>query len=66
VSTAQALRGYLSSPRDPGGPQRLIEPGAPADLALLDRSVAAALADPAQVRVQLTAVGGSVVHEVMS
>jgi predicted amidohydrolase YtcJ len=66
VSTAQALRGYLSSPRDPGGPERLIAPGAPADLALLDRSVAAALADPAQVRVQLTAVGGSVVHEVMS
>lgn len=62
VSAAEALRGYLSPPDDPGGPARTPRTGAPADLCLLDRPLAEALAAPRDVRVLLTCVAGRVIH----
>ena len=43
---AEALDAYLAGPADPGGAPRRIRPGAPADLVLLDRPLAEALAAP--------------------
>jgi predicted amidohydrolase YtcJ len=58
VSTRAALRGYLSRAEEPGGPERRVAAGSPADLALLDRPLAAALAGPRDVTVRATFVGG--------
>jgi predicted amidohydrolase YtcJ len=58
VTAWTALRGYLTSSTDPGGPERKVAPGADADLALLDRPLAAALDDPADVRVRLSTIEG--------
>jgi predicted amidohydrolase YtcJ len=65
VGAWQALRGFLTSPEDPGGAERTVAPGERADLALLDQPLAAALAAPADVRVAMTAIGGRVVHWTM-
>jgi predicted amidohydrolase YtcJ len=43
---AEALDAYLAGPADPGGAPRRIRPGARADLVLLDRPLAEALAGP--------------------
>ena len=40
-----ALAAYLAPPEDPGGPPRRVHAGAPADLILLDRPLATALAE---------------------
>ncbi len=58
VTAWTALRAYLTSPTDPGGRERLVADGADGDLALLDRPLAAALDQPADVRVRLTTVNG--------
>jgi predicted amidohydrolase YtcJ len=46
VEARTALTGYLTAPDDPGGAVRRVEPGAPADLVLLDRPLASALENP--------------------
>jgi predicted amidohydrolase YtcJ len=61
VDACSALRGYLSSPHDPGGPACVLAAGARADLALLDRPLADALAKPADVHVVATVAGGQLV-----
>jgi predicted amidohydrolase YtcJ len=58
VDALTALRGYLGAPDDPGGPPRSVRAGAPADLCLLDRPLADALARPAEVGIELTLIGG--------
>lgn len=61
VPAAEALRGYLAAPDDPGGAPRAIVPGAAADLCLLDRPLAQVYADIGAVQVQHTLVNGRVV-----
>ncbi|HLS76494.1 MAG TPA: amidohydrolase family protein [Nocardia sp.] len=61
LTVTQALRAYLASPGDPGGPARTIRPGAPADLVLLDRPLGEAVradADP----VRATMIRGDIHH----
>ena len=55
---ARALDAYLSAPGDPGGPPRRVRPGALADLVLLDRPMAAALAAPTPDTVRAVLIGG--------
>lgn len=57
-----ALDRLLSAPLDPGGPPRRIEVGAPADLCLLGRPLAAVLDDPPSAPVRATWIDGRVVH----
>jgi predicted amidohydrolase YtcJ len=54
VSAWEALRGYLTRPDDPGGPERKVAVGEPADLVLLDRPLADALARPGEVTARAT------------
>jgi predicted amidohydrolase YtcJ len=58
VSAQQALRGYLGSPGDPGGPHRTVCVGGPADLVLLDAPLGQALAAPSKEHVAATIIGG--------
>lgn len=58
-----ALDLFLSPLEAPGAPARRIAVGAPADLCLLDRDHAAALAAPGTVRVQLTLAAGVPIHD---
>jgi predicted amidohydrolase YtcJ len=59
ISSPRALELFLGDPRAPGGPPRRVEVGARADLCLLDRPLADALAAPDEVRVAHTVIGGS-------
>ncbi len=56
----EALALFLSPLDEPGGPARRVEPGAPADLCLLDRPWRQARSDLAATRVAATLVGGRV------
>ena len=58
VTVRRALDLYTTAPDDPGGAPRRIVVGGPADVVLLDRSLADALADPARVRVRRTICAG--------
>jgi len=58
VPASAALAGYLSDPRDPGGPARLVTPGAPADLVLLDAPLADVLQEPSSEHVRAVLVRG--------
>ncbi len=58
VPAGAALCGYLGSAGDPGGTARSVVRGVPADLVLLDRPLAAALADPGSVSVRGTWISG--------
>lgn len=59
-----AALGLFLSPLDaPGTAPRRIVVGTPADLCLLDRDHAAALAAPGAIRVQLTLAGGVPIHD---
>lgn len=62
VHPAVALARFQSPPHDPGGPPRVIAPGVPADLFLADRPLRDVLADPGAVGVEVTWVGGEIVH----
>jgi predicted amidohydrolase YtcJ len=62
VTPAAALALYLAPLTHPGGPARRVAVGAPADCCLLDRPLAAALADPAFVTVVATTLGGRLTH----
>jgi predicted amidohydrolase YtcJ len=58
VSRDVALHGYLSAPRDPGGPARAVVVGAPADL------VVVVAADDERAQVTATIIDGRLVHHV--
>jgi predicted amidohydrolase YtcJ len=60
VDARTALSLFLSSARAPGGPPRHVEPGAPADLVLLDAPLGEALAEPSSERVRMTMRRGDV------
>jgi len=62
ITPTDALDRLLTAPTDPGGAPRRIEPGAPADLCLLDRPLADALADLPSERVRATWIDGALVH----
>lgn len=62
VDPVTALGLLLGRADDPGGPPRRIEPGAGADLCLLDAPLADALSEPSADRVRMTAVAGAVIH----
>lgn len=62
VPAATALRWYLTDPLDPGGPPRRVRVGSAADLCLLDVPLSEALAVPDVKHVQMTWVGGRLVH----
>ncbi|WP_433507661.1 amidohydrolase family protein [Pseudonocardia halophobica] len=58
VTARQALDAYLAAPDDPGGPPRTVRPGVAADLVLLHRPLAAALASPSAAAVRGTLIAG--------
>ncbi|GAA2879655.1 amidohydrolase family protein [Pseudonocardia halophobica] len=58
VPARQALVAYLAAPDDPGGPPRTVRPGVAADLVLLHRPLAAALASPSAAAVRGTLIAG--------
>ena len=58
LSPIRALELFLGRPDDPGGPTRRVEPGLPADLCLLDRPLATALAEPSAGHVRGTWIAG--------
>lgn len=59
VTTAHALRGYLTTLEAPGDAIRRVSVGSPADLCLLTSGIAQALHAPSADLVRLTLVGGS-------
>jgi predicted amidohydrolase YtcJ len=58
-----ALAGFLSAAHAPGTPQRNIEPGAPADLCLLDRAWQDARTNLHSHAVRLTLIAGEIAFE---
>ena len=62
VGAHQALALFLAPLDRPGGTARRIEPGALADLCLLDGPLAEVLADPSARRVRATWIGGTNAH----
>ncbi|MGH9135578.1 MAG: amidohydrolase family protein [Acidimicrobiales bacterium] len=58
VTARRALGLYLGDPTAPGGPERTVSVGAPADLCLLDRPLADALRGPVRNHVVQTWVRG--------
>lgn len=56
-----ALDLYLGRPDDPGGPPRPVAVGEPADLCLLNVTLAEALAAPTAEHVRATLIGGEIV-----
>lgn len=59
ISARSALRTYLSPPLDPGGVERRLAPGAPADLVLLHAPLAVALRAPDARCVRATWIAGA-------
>jgi predicted amidohydrolase YtcJ len=70
VEPEAALRSLLTDPLDPAGTPRAVEPGANADLVLLDtplrQSLAAVVAGTVANPVRMTLIGGRVVAGVVS
>jgi predicted amidohydrolase YtcJ len=64
VAASTALGLYLGPRGSPGAAPRRVEPGAPADLCLLDSPLAEALAAPSAERVRATFVAGEMVYQV--
>jgi predicted amidohydrolase YtcJ len=62
IDARAALGLYLGSFSEPAGPERAIAVGAPADLCLLDRPLAQALAAPDARNVRLTIARGEVIY----
>lgn len=58
ISPRRALGLFLGAPEAPGGPERRIEVGAPADLCLLDAPLVDALAEPSSTSVIATYISG--------
>ena len=63
VDARRALGLYLGRSGDPGGPERRVAVGEPADLCLLATPLAEALGDPNRVIVTATIVDGRVIHQ---
>lgn len=64
LDPAAALRLFLGALTDPGGPPRRVEPGAPADLVLLDRGLGDVLTQPRSDHVRATWIAGRAVFAV--
>jgi predicted amidohydrolase YtcJ len=62
LSRAQALALYTGPLESPGGPARMIHPGGPADLAILDRGWCEAARDLSAVRIRATLRCGEITH----
>ncbi len=62
VDARTALGWYLTDPTDPGGALRRVEPGAPADLCLLDVPLGEMLAAPDAAHVHATWIDGVMVR----
>lgn len=62
LTPIQALERYLAPLDDPGGAPRTVRVDAPADLVLLDRPLAVALAAPTAEAVRATVIGGRIVY----
>jgi predicted amidohydrolase YtcJ len=62
VTVSTAFDGFLAPLADPAGPPRVVRPGAPADLVVLQGSLRDCLADPDAERVRLVLKDGRVVH----
>ena len=62
VAPRTALERFLAPLDDPGGPPRRVVAGGAADLVLLDRPLAAVLADPVGTTVVTTWIGGHPAH----
>jgi predicted amidohydrolase YtcJ len=60
IGPRAALRAYLTSPEDPGGPVRRVRAGAPADLVLLRAPLAEALRRPDAALVRSVVVEGRI------
>jgi len=61
LTAAHALGRYSTPLHDPGGSPRTVAPGEPADLVLLNRSIAQMCAQPTAVGVRATLIGGRIV-----
>lgn len=61
VHPATTLAGFLSPLEAPGGPPRVVRPGAPADVCLMHEPLAATLDDPSSERVRLVVADGELV-----
>ena len=61
ITPLAALHAYLASPGDPGGPIRLVRPGATADLVLLHAPLAEALQRLDAALVRSVLIGGNLV-----
>jgi predicted amidohydrolase YtcJ len=61
VPAERALALFLTPPDAPGGTPRTVHVGAPADLCLLDESLADVLADPSSDHVAATVIAGKVI-----
>jgi hypothetical protein len=59
LEPAAALDLVLGPLEDPGGPTRRVQPGALADLCLLDVPLRTALRDPSSRHVAVTIAGGT-------
>jgi predicted amidohydrolase YtcJ len=62
VPPERALALFLTPPEDPGGPQRTVAVGQPADLVLLDAPLDHVLADPDAGHVVATVAAGREIH----
>jgi predicted amidohydrolase YtcJ len=62
VSPERALALFLTPLDDPGGTPRRVEPGAPADLCLLDGPLSQVLEGPSSDNVAATVIAGAVQH----
>ncbi|MFF7944684.1 amidohydrolase family protein [Nocardia gamkensis] len=60
LTAGRALRAYLGSPDDPGGPPRRLRAGAPADLVVLAVPLAQALSAPTADNVRATVIDGHI------
>jgi predicted amidohydrolase YtcJ len=63
VPARRALELFLSAPSRPGGPPRRVEPGAYADLCLLDAPLDAVLSAPTARRVRMAVCRGVVTYD---
>lgn len=63
LTAARALELFLGPAGQPGGPARLVVPGAEADLCLLEAPLDQVLAEPSADRVRATVVAGWVVFD---
>lgn len=62
VEASEALRGYLATPKKPGGVARLVEVGAIADLCILQGKLDVGLNNIGEAQVKFTVAGGRLIY----